>query len=399
MSPQHGAADRGKWGLDLLNFFLADVQTGFGPFVAVYLTAKAWTQEEIGFALTLGTVAAMVSQLPAGALVDAVRRKRAVAAVGILSVAIAALLLAVWPVIPSVALAQVLHGFASCMLTPTIAAISLALVGHVGLGDRLGRNARFSAIGNGLAAGAMGLLGSYVSERSVFFVTAALCLPALATLPFIEGHQVDPPAGRPRTDWRGLAALLLDRRLLVFALCVVLFHLSNAAMLPLAAGVVTMREGTHASLIIAACIMVPQAAVALLSPWVGRSADRMGRRTMLLLGWVALPLRGVLMAFLPAPWLLVAVQGISGISAAAFGVMLPLVASDLTRGTERFSLCIAVFSLAAFAGAGPSTVLAGWIADRAGDSMAFLSLALAGLAGTALVWLAMPETRSISVPE
>lgn len=187
--------------------------------------------------------------------------------------------------------------------------------------------------------------------------------------------------------------MLLDRRLLVFAACITLFHLSNAAMLPIAAGVLTVREGTHASLIIAACIVVPQAAVALLSPWVGRNAGRFGRRRMLLLGWAALPLRGVLLALLPAPWLLVSVQAISGISGAVFGVMLPLIADDLTQGTSRFSLAIAIFVMATLPGAALSTVLAGWIADQAGEAMAFAGLAGAGLAGTLLVWLAMPETR------
>ncbi len=387
------AEHRGTRGLDLLNFFLADAQTGFGPFVAVYLTTRSWTQEEIGFALTLGTVTAMISQIPAGVLVDAVRRKRGVAAGGILAIGVAGLLLAAWPIELSVALAQVLHGAASCVLTPAIAALSLMLVGHAGLGERLGRNARFAAIGNGLAAGAMGLLGSYVSERSVFIVTAALCVPAVVSLVFIPSGPAAVSEVRQRTDWSGLGTLLLDRRLLVFAACITLFHLSNAAMLPIAAGVLTVREGTHASLIIAACIVVPQAAVALLSPWVGRNAGRFGRRRMLLLGWAALPLRGVLLALLPAPWLLVSVQAISGISGAVFGVMLPLIADDLTQGTSRFSLAIAIFVMATLPGAALSTVLAGWIADQAGEAMAFAGLAGAGLAGTLLVWLAMPETR------
>jgi MFS family permease len=193
--------------------------------------------------------------------------------------------------------------------------------------------------------------------------------------------------------------LLRDRRLLIFAACVALFHLSNAAMLPLAAGEVTQREGTYASLIIAACIVVPQAVVTLLSPWVGRTTQRVGRRPILLLGWASLPLRGVLLAILPNPYTLIAVQAISGISAAAFGVMMPLIADDLTRGLNRFNLCIGILGLAVSAGAALSTTFAGELADRAGESVAFVGLALAGLAGTALVWLAMPETRSIAVQE
>src|SRR5277367_6041817 len=137
MPAGHLATPRARRGLDLLNFFIADVQTGFGPFVAVYLTARHWTQVEIGFALSLGTMTAMVSQIPAGALVDALRGKRAAAAAGIVAIGASALLLAVWPVLLPVLVAQVLHGFASCVLIPAIAAVSLGLVGHAALGERL----------------------------------------------------------------------------------------------------------------------------------------------------------------------------------------------------------------------------------------------------------------------
>jgi MFS family permease len=380
--------------LDWLNFFVADVQTGFGAFVAVYLTAEKWTQMQIGLALTLGTVVSILAQLPAGALVDAVSNKRRVAAGGLIGIIAAALLLAVWPTELPVLLAQVLHAVASSVITPAIAAISLQMVGHAALGERLGRNARFASIGNGLAAAAMGLTGSYLSSRAVFWLTAALCVPALLTLARMGRGQYARAqvAGEPR-DWQGIRRLLGDRRLLVFAVCVVLFHIANAALLPLAASAVTMRAGSFANLIIAGCIVVPQAVVALASPWIGRHAETFGRRQMLLLGWAALPFRALLLAVLPGPYLLVGAQAISGISAAAFGVMLPLVSADLTRGTAHFNLCMGTLGLAVSAGAAISTGLGGWVADAAGLPIAFLSLAVVGLAGTGLIWAALPDTR------
>jgi MFS family permease len=401
MPRKRATKTRATIGLDLLNFFIAGEQTGFGPFVAVYLTARQWTQVEIGFALSLGTITAMVSQIPAGVLVDALRGKRVAVAAGILAVGISALLLVAWPALLPVLTAQVLHGFASCVLTPGIAAVSLELVGHAALGERIGRNARFAALGNGLAAGAMGLLGSYVSDQSVFLLTAVLCVPALATLPFIDAKPPPPPrrAATRRARRSELVALLTDRRLLMFAACAALFQLADSAMLPIAAGELTKQKGTQANLIIAACILVPQAVVALLSPWVGLNAERFGRRPLMLLGWAALPLRGVLLAMLPNPYLVVAVQAIGVVSAAVFGVMLPVIADDVTLGARRFNLCIGIFGLAGTAGAALSTTLAGLLADIAGDRVAFLGLAAAGLAGTALVWLAMPETRSIEAPE
>ena len=393
--PRDGTlAGRSARALDLLNFFLADVQTGFGPFVAVYLTAHKWTQGQIGLALSLGTIVALAGQVPAGMMVDAAQNKRRIAGIGLVGVMAAALLLALWPAELPVLIAETLHALASCVISPAIAAISLHLVGHQALGERLGRNARFGSIGNGLAAGVMGVGGLYLSSRAVFWFTAVLCVPALLALIAIGrgGHARRQTTVHP-FDRAGLVQLFRDRRLLIFGGCVLLFHLSNAAMLPLAGAAVTMRAGSFANLIIGACIVVPQGVVALASPWVGRRAADYGRRSMLLLGWLALPVRGVLLAVLPGPYLLVAGQAISGISAAVFGVMLPLIAADLTRGSSHFNLCLGVLGLAVAGGAALSTGYAGWVADAVGMRAAFFSLAFAGLAGTLLVLAAMPETK------
>lgn len=381
--------------LDFLNFFIADAQTGFGPFVAVYLTAQKWTQVDIGFILSLGTLTALISQVPAGALVDAVRSKRAAAAAGIVSISLAAMIYAAFPMPLPIAAAELLHGFASCLVGPAIAAISLRLVDHDLLGERLGRNARFAAIGNGLAAAVLGLAGTYLSSSSVFWITALTGIPALILLRLVRLPPDAALSARASpVDWSGLRDLVTDRRLLAFGACALLFHLSNAAMLPLAASNAVKQSGSAANLIIAACVMVPQAVVAALSPWVGRSAQTRGRRSVMVLGWAALPIRGVLMALLPAPWLLIAIQVLSGVSGAVFGVALPLIAADITEKSGQLNLCMGLMGLAVFVGATISTTLAGWIADTFGESTAFLALAAAGAAGTLVAWLMMPETRS-----
>jgi predicted MFS family arabinose efflux permease len=325
------------------------------------------------------------------------RNKRGAASGALGGIFCAAMLLALRPEQLPVLIAQILHGFSSCVITPAIAAISLHLAGHDGLGERLGRNARYASIGNGMAAAFMGATGAYLSSRFVFFLTAALCVPALVALWSIErgGFARSQTTSEVR-DFAGLRKLLADRRLLIFGVCVMLFHLSNAAMLPLAASAVTMRAGHLANVIIAACIVVPQIIVALLSPWVGRTAQRIGRRQLLLLGWGALPVRGLLLAVLPGPWLLVAGQSISGLSAAVFGVMMPLLAADLTLGSSHFNLCMGFLGLALYLGAAVSTTLSGAIADEAGMQVAFLALAAIGLIGVVAVWFAMPETRPAS---
>lgn len=384
--------------LDLVNFFVADVQTGFGPFVAVYLTTAKWTQVEIGFALTLGTVTALISQLPAGALVDAMHNKRLAAGAALVAVIMAALLLALQPATLPVLMAELLHGFGSCMMTPAIAAISLHIAGHAALGERLGRNARFASLGNGLTAGVMGATGAWFSTRVVFLLTAALCVPALLALWLVRAG----PHARTQTtsavmDWPGLRKLVSDWRLLSFAGCVMLFHLSNAAMLPLAGAQVTMRAGDFANVIIAGCIVAPQLVVAMFSPWVGRMAQQFGRRRMLLLGWGMLPVRGLLLAVLPGSWPLIIAQGVSGISAAVFGVMMPLLAADLTIGTSHFNLCMGFLGLAVYVGAAISTTASGGVADYAGMPAAFVTLAVVGAVATLAVWLLIPETKPDTV--
>ncbi|KVT43670.1 MFS transporter [Burkholderia ubonensis] len=386
--------------LDWLNFFVANVQTGFGPFIASYLASHKWTQGEIGMVLSIGTISAMVSQVPGGAAVDALRNKKGAAAWAIAAIILSAVLLAASPTIVPVIAAEVFHGFASCMLVPAMAAISFSLVGRADLGDRLGRNARWASIGSAVAAGLMGLTGEYFSARAVFWLTAVLALPALFALAMIQPtHTVIPHVGARHDDKddgeerETLLELLRDRRMLTFAACVVLFHLSNAAMLNLAAGEVTAGMGENVQLVIAACIIVPQAIVAMLSPWVGRSAQRWGRRPILLLGFSALPVRALLFAGVSSPYLLVPVQMLDGISAAVFGVMLPLIAADVAGGKGRYNLCIGLFGLAAGIGATFSTAVAGYIADHFGNAVSFFGLAAAGALAVLLVWLAMPETR------
>jgi len=384
-------------------FFLADVQTGFGPFITVYLTAQAWTQTDIGLVLTAGSLVALFGQMPGGAIVDAARSEKLVAAISIAAIAASALLLAAAPIFPAVLLSQIVHAGASCVLGPALAAISLGLVGYHGIGERLGRNARFAAIGNGLAAGAMGACGYFISDRFVFVATALLVAPTFWALWRIRSEEIDPERahGGPHPGGlkpvaTGLLRLASDRRLLALAGCVLLFHLANAAMLPLMGGVVTTRSAQWATVLIAACIIVPQIAVAIFSPWVGRQAQAWGRRPILLAGFAALCIRGVLFAAVSNPYALVAVQLLDGVSAAALGVMVPLIVADVTRGTGRFNLALGFIGSAVGIGASASTTLAGYLSDHFGSAVAFFGLAGIAAAGVALAIAALPETKQLA---
>jgi hypothetical protein len=296
--------------------------------------------------------------------------------------------------------AATLHAAASCVLGPAIAAISLGLVGPVAMSERLGRNARFASLGNGTAAAVMGTAGYLISSRSVFLVTFILAVPTLLALARIREHEIDvaqahgavtPGLGDAATS--SILNLVRQRALLIFACSVLLLQLANAAMLPLMAGVVTTRSAQWAPVLIAACIIVPQAIVALLSPRVGRLAQQWGRRPLLLLGFASLVVRGLMFSTVHDPYLLVAVQVFDGITAAVFSVMVPLIVADVAFGSGHFNLAQGIVGTATGIGASLSTVLAGYVSDWLGSGFAFSGLAAIAAVGLALVWSVMPETR------
>jgi MFS family permease len=389
---------RSLQGLDWFVFFVADVQAGFGPFVAVYLTTQKWTQFDIGLVMTVAGLISLVGQMPGGALVDAARSERVVAGAAVAAIGGAALAYAIWPIFPVVLAAASLQAAASCVLGPAIAAISLGLVGHSAIGERFGRNARFASIGAGLSAGVMGAVGYFFAAQSVFLVTAALMVPAVLVLRRLIPEEIDPERAHGSVPSVAkapinLRSLLQKRSLLIFGACLLFFHLANAAMLPLMGSVLTMRTSQWATVLIGACLVGPQLVVASLSPWVGRQAERWGRRPLLIAGFAALPLRGVLFATVTDPYLLVAVQLLDGLTGAVLAVLVPLTVADLTRGTGRFNLTQGMVGTMTGLGASFSPTFAGFVSDTFGSHFAFLGLATVAVCGLAVVTILMPETQ------
>ncbi len=262
---------RSRSGLDWLSFFIADVETGFGPFIVVYLAANGWGQGQIGLVLTLGAGFGIASQLPGGAIVDAVRSKRGVVAVALVMVAAGAVLFFVSAGVWAVLLAQALHGLTAGLITPAKAAIGLGLVGRRRLSARLGRNHRYDSFGNAGTAAAMGLLGHFVAKRASFLFAAALCLPALWALSRIRGNEIDYARARnARPGATGAAParyrdLLDNRQLLVFAGALVLFQVANASAIPLVTERLGRTDGGWSELIVAGLVIVPQVVTAALA--------------------------------------------------------------------------------------------------------------------------------------
>jgi MFS family permease len=386
--------------LSWLNFFLACVQSAFGPIAAAYLAAQHWTAQDIGFVLSIGGIFGLVSQVPGGELLDAVRAKRLLIGAGVVTVALSILILRLWPIFPLVALAEALQGITGGVLGLGVVAITLGLVGHDALGERLGTNQRFAAAGGVAVTLAMALI-AYSGSSLAMFVPVVLAVPLLVALSLIRSKEIDferasgaerqPAEGAQRSE--RAAVLLKNRPLLVFAVCMVLFQFANASMLPLAGDVLAYEGGRKAAPFVAALIIVPQLIVALFAPWVGRQAERRGRKPLLLVGLAALPIRAVLFALTSNPFALMVIQLLDGITGAVLGVMTALVIADVTKGTGRFNLAQGVLGTMIGVGASLSTTVSGLIVYHFGRSAGFLSLA--GEALVALVTLAvfLPETK------
>jgi predicted MFS family arabinose efflux permease len=385
-------------GLDWLNFFLGDVQTGVGPFLAIYLAGFDWNQQQVGTVLTLGGIAGILSQAPVGALVDRLRSKRALIAVGVGCLAIGALIIAFFPSFWPVLLAQTLIGGTSSVFGPAIAAISLGVVGHRVFDRRQGRNQTFNSAGNVVAAVSMGLIGYFLSNRGIFFFVVALAIPTLLALWFIRPQEIDYDLARGANSGPDdgktsqVNALLKDRKLLIFLLCAVMFHFANAAMLPLLGEMLARGQGRSSMMFMSACVITTQVVVVLLATWVGRTAGTWGRKPLLLIAFGVMPIRGVLYTLTHDAAALVAIQILDGIGAAIFGVVSVLVIADLTRGTGRFNLTQGAIGAAVGTGASLSQVVAGSIAHHFGNNAGFLFLAAVALVALAILFFFMPET-------
>ncbi len=395
-------SQRSLRGLDWFTFFLGDIQTGFGPFITVYLVTQKWTQTDIGLVLSVGALASLISQIPAGALIDAVRSERSAAALAVAGIGSSAFMIAVVPIFAAVAFARALQAVASAVLGPAIAAISLGLVGRHSLATRLGRNARFASAGNGAAAAIMGACGHFVSAQAVFFVTAAFAAPALTALYRIKDEEVNPAnAHGGVADEQtsgvlvGLRILLRKRSLWIFLGGIILFQMANTPMLPLAGTELTKESSSWAVPLVAACIVLPQMLVALLSPWVAGLAVSLGRRPLLLAALGVLPVRGLFFALFTGPASIVGVQLLDGVSAAVLAVLVPLVLADISYGTGHFNLAQGVIGVAVGLAAAVSTSVAGYIADRFGEHAAFAGMAGTAACGFLFVTLFMPETRPV----
>jgi predicted MFS family arabinose efflux permease len=388
--------------LDGINFLMADVRDGVGPYLSVFLKGgEHWTSGEIGIAMAASSIAAALCQVPAGLLVDGTKAKRLLIAASGIMVAIGCLMIVLFPHFAAVIAAQATLGAASAVIPPAIAALSLGLVGRRLLDARISRNESYNHGGNFVAAGLAGVLGQYIGYHWIFYLVCAFAVASAVVVTLINPREIDHERARGGEDAReggkpiAFRELLGRRDLRVFLASVVLFHFGNAAMLPMAGQVLAQTHPGSDTLALSACIIAAQFVMVGVAWAVGRASARgVGRKTIFLMALAVLPVRGVLFSFTSSPVGVVAIQLLDGVAAGIFGVISVLIASDLMRGTGRFNLAQGLTALAVGLGAALSNATSGYVVQWFGYPAGFLYLA--GIAVVALVFfvLLMPETRA-----
>lgn len=380
-----------------LTFFMADVSDGLGPFLGVFLQSRGWSPAEIGIAMTAGGIAGVAATTPFGMLVDRTTFKRGLIIVAALIVVATSTAILFAPNIAVTVAAQIANGAVAAVIPPAIAAITLGLVHQRGFPRQLGRNEAFNHAGNLTAALLAGGFGYLFGIGAVFVVMAAMAAGAIAAALFIDPKHIDNAAARGLSEQgqsggQSLSILVRSAPLVILAATLALFHLGNAAMLPLLGQALVARGAgdpsafTGATVIVAQLTMIP---MALLAAWL---AGRRGYWIVLLLALIALPIRGAIAAWLTQPIGLVPVQMLDGVGAGLLGVAVPGLVARILAGTGHINAGLGAVMTCQGIGAALSPTLGGLIAQHFGYSAAFAALGFVALLALTLWVLTRPLT-------
>jgi len=390
--------------LDSLNFFLADVRAGVGPFLAIYLLSSLhWNPAQIGVVMSMMGIASLLAETPCGALVDSIKEKRLLIVAAALLVGISCTCMTIFPNFYFISAAQILNGVAAAIFPPAIAAITLGIVAQQRFAIRIGRNEVFNHAGNVAAALVAGMVGYALGQEWIFYLVAILAAAIAISALSIRKDDIDYLRARAASQKMAsdgvrvssIRSLFTDRNILFFAVSVTLFHFGNAAMLPLAGQLITRSHETFAAINMSACIIAAQLAMIPVAFLSGKLGDTWGRKPVFLIGFAILPIRGFLYTLSDNPFFIVAVQLLDGIGAGIFGVLSVIVVADLTQGTGRYNLVLGAIATAQGIGASLSNLVSGYVVNAWGYDAGFLFLAAVAALALAIYGLVMPETRGL----
>lgn len=394
--------------LDALNFFLADVRDGLGPYLAIYLIAvrgptHGWNEATVGVVLTIAGVIGLLAQTPAGVLIDRAKNKPRIIMAAALLVTLSSVSLPIVSGYTMVSVTQSIAAAAGAVFAPAVSAVSLGLVGPELFAKRVGRNEAFNHAGNAASAALAGLLAWKFGPVVVFWLMGGLTVASIGAAMRIRNRDIDNAVARGLDGGRdenckqpnALRCLTDNRPLMRFAAIAFTFHLANAAMLTSVGQLLARTVGKdQATSLTAACIVAAQLVMVPVAIVVGRNTERWGTKPIFLVAFGFLAARGVLYTVSNSPWWLVGVQAMDGVGAGIFGALFPVVIADLTQGSGRFNMSQGAVATAQGLGAAFSATLAGSIIVAAGYTASFLTLAAIAIVGFLLYLVAMPETNA-----
>jgi len=389
--------------LDAINFLLADVRGAVGPYLNVFLvTQQHWSQSQVGVVTTISGLLGLVVQTPIGAAIDGTRAKRGAIVLALAVLSVAAIIIFAWPSFWPVLFANSLMAIVGDVFGPAVAALTLGLFARKQLARRMGRNSAFDHAGNVGIAVVAAAVGYAFSQRAVFLLVPVFAGLASIAVLSIQATAIDYNRARDLDDEHGAAAtapkpadygiLFKSRPLVVLGLCVMLFHLANAALLPLVGQKLAAAHPEEATAMMSACIVAAQAVMLPIALLVGRTADSWGRKPLFLAGFTILPVRAVLYTLSDNSFWLIGVQLLDGVGAGVFGALTPLVIADIMRGTGRYNLALGAIATMQGIGASLSGLAAGVIVDHFGYTATFLALGATALVAVIVFAIWMPET-------
>jgi MFS family permease len=379
------------WPLLALNFFMADMQSGIGPFVGVFLQAHGWASGLIGSAMTLGNVAGMLIQTPIGGLIDTTNYKRSWIIIPGIAVVLASTIILFSQNFWAVAASQIATSVAGAAIVPAVTGITLGIVKQKGFNRQNGRNQAFNHAGNMVGAAASGYLGWRYGYTAVFLLAALFGVISIACVLMIPANAIDNRAARgkeddPESQPSGFDVLVKHQPLLILSLALAAFHLGNAAIIPLY-GLAAVADGqANGPAFVATTIVIAQAVMIILSIVGMRVAERHNYWPVLLASFFVLPVRGILAFFLTGWWGVIPVQILDGIGTGLQSVAIPGMVARSLSGTGRINLGQGAVITVQGVGASLSPAVGGWIAEWIGYQSTFLLLGAFGLISVAL-WM------------
>lgn len=312
------------WGLSSLLFFISDVRHGVGPLLSIYLHSDLkWGPAKIGFALATIDLSAVISQLPAGLVVDASRSKRLLIAIACLCIMGGCALIATKPSFTVLIFAQIIMGIAIALISPTLGAITLGLFGRARYAQRTSRNEMWNHAGNVFTALTIGLVSYLYSHVWIFYIVILFALACLFSLSFIRPREIDYSVARelaedPVTGQAAppisLAQLFKRKAIFIFNFSIIIYYIANAAQIALVGQILANKYPDKDALLLAACMLIAEFVMIGIAFVLGFIVNRVKRKTLFLTAFFILPIRAILYTLTDNPFLLLSIQILDGTS-------------------------------------------------------------------------------------